>query len=105
MKNESEYGSLFDPESNTKEGFVIVAIDDFKISSKTYDQHKRQFTIFLDKAVLIGNEFKLVKCVFRFYQDSNKISVHSQTKRFGQRTEGSTTIAESNSTRTEAACF
>ena len=38
-KNTHEFGGLIDHDGVSKEPFVVVAIDDFKISSVKYDQH------------------------------------------------------------------
>lgn len=64
-KMDSEFGGLRDAESDDpNRTFVVVAIDDFKISSKTYPDHLRQVLLFFSKAESIGAEFKLAKCVF-----------------------------------------
>ena len=55
---------MIDMEGDSKGPFVVVAIDDFKISSAKYDQHVRQVSIFLSNAESIGAEFKLAKSQF-----------------------------------------
>ena len=61
---ESEFGSLRDSQGDPTRRICSVALDDLKVSSRSYEDPVREVNLVLDKATDICAEFSVAKCAW-----------------------------------------